>query len=108
MLIFISGPYTGPEPILNTRRAVSIGIELMQIGHEVFIKLLRRLIAFDGDTVDGATGRLEAVWRLGGCPFAQLYQPPDHYIGYSQEWRDLARRWSRPAIMASSQGGWLE
>lgn len=55
------------------------------------------LIAFNGETIQEATERLEAVWEIGGLPFAQLYQPPDRFIRYSQDWRDLARAWSRPA-----------
>ena len=55
------------------------------------------LIAFGGETIPEAQERLEAVWDIGCLPFAQLYQPPDHFIRYSQEWRDLARVWSRPA-----------
>lgn len=57
------------------------------------------LLAFDGETISKAEERLEAVWKLGAMPFAQLYQPPDKYIYYSKEWKELARRWSRPAIM---------
>lgn len=57
------------------------------------------LMAFGGETTSEAEERLEAVWGLGFMPFAQLYQPPDHYINYSPEWRALARTWSRPAAM---------
>lgn len=59
------------------------------------------LIGFGGETEAQAQERLKAVWRAGCLPFAQLYQPPDRYIEYSREWRNLARRWSRPAIMFS-------
>jgi hypothetical protein len=60
------------------------------------------LLAYDStETVSDATERLEQVWETGCMPFAQLYQPPDRYIKYSQEWRDLARTWSRPAAMQS-------
>jgi len=51
------------------------------------------------ETIQQATERLEAVWKLGGLPFAQLYQPVDRYINYGREWRDLHRAWSRPAAM---------
>jgi hypothetical protein len=56
------------------------------------------LIAYGDETVDEAKSRLERVWDLGGLPFAQLYQPPER-IEYSREWKNLARRWSRPAIV---------
>lgn len=55
------------------------------------------LLAFGNETVSEATARLEDVWAAGCMPFAQLYQPPDRYIRYSREWRDLARTFSRPA-----------
>ena len=63
------------------------------------------LIGFDGETMEQATRRLEAVWAIGCLPFAQLYQPPDHYIRYSREWKQLARQWSRPAIMRAMHKG---
>jgi hypothetical protein len=63
------------------------------------------MVAYDGETIDEATERLKAVWRLGGLPFAQLYQPPGRYIDYSSEWKRLARTWSRPAAMFALMGG---
>jgi hypothetical protein len=62
------------------------------------------LCAFNGETIDVATERLRAVWNAGAMPFAQLYQPPGKRIDYSQEWRDLARTWSRPAAMMTLMG----
>lgn len=53
------------------------------------------------ETLEEARCRLEAIWRLGGLPFAQLYQPADRWIDYSQEWKALVRTWSRPAAMFS-------
>lgn len=64
------------------------------------------LIGFDGETISQATDRLECIWQMGGTPFAQLYQPADHWIDYSREWKALARTWSRPAAMAAAHGGW--
>lgn len=63
------------------------------------------MIAYGGEKIDDARRRLEAVWYLGGLPFAQLYQPPDHWIDYSYEWRDLARTWSRPAAISALMEG---
>jgi len=57
------------------------------------------LIGFGGDTIAQALSRLWRIWDMGFMPFAQLYQPPDRKIAYAKEWRDLARCWSRPAIM---------
>jgi hypothetical protein len=50
------------------------------------------------ETVDQAKERLEAIWQMGGLPFAQLYQPSQE-IDYGPEWRNLRREWSRPAAM---------
>jgi len=60
------------------------------------------LIAYGGETTEQAVDRLEAVWEAGCLPFAQLFQPPDNYIDYPQEWKTLARTWSRPAAMVAS------
>jgi len=57
------------------------------------------LLAFGNQTISQAEEHLETVWQAGFMPFAQLYQPPDKWINYSSEWRELARKWSRPAIM---------
>lgn len=54
------------------------------------------------ETIEHARRRMETVWNLGGMPFAQLYQPPDKRIEYNNEWRLLAREWSRPAAMFAS------
>lgn len=42
--------------------------------------------------------RLRKVWRLGFYPFAQLYRDREDSITYTQEDRQWARVWSRPAI----------
>jgi len=63
------------------------------------------LIAYNDETIPEAHKRLEAVWNAGFLPFAQLYQPPDRYIDYSQSWETLARTWSRPAAMFAMHTG---
>jgi hypothetical protein len=63
------------------------------------------LCGFGGDTIDKATERLERAWGIGVLPFAQLYQPADRWIDYSDEWRALAREWSRPAAMFANHRG---
>ncbi len=57
------------------------------------------LLAYGEQTISKSQEILEHIWAIGAMPFAQLYQPPDKWITYSQEWRDLARMWSRPAVM---------
>ena len=59
------------------------------------------LIGFNDETIATAQERLEGVWDIGAMPFAQLYQPPDHYISYGREWKALTREWSRPAAMVA-------
>lgn len=55
------------------------------------------LLAYNGESMERGLARLMRVWEVGCLPFAQLYQPSDHYIDYPQAWRELARTWSRPA-----------
>jgi len=62
------------------------------------------LIGFDRETIPQAEERLEAVYQAGCLPFSQLYQPDDHYIEWSKEWKRFARTWSRPAAMKSMHG----
>jgi hypothetical protein len=58
------------------------------------------MIGYDpGESLAAAEERLEAIWALGAMPFAQLYQPPDRHIEYADDWKALARSWSRPAAM---------
>lgn len=56
------------------------------------------MVGFKGENISDAKERLEAAWEIGTMPFIQLYQPEGMKIKYNQEWRDLAREWSRPAI----------
>jgi len=54
------------------------------------------------ESIEQSRNRLENIWELGGLPFAQLFQPPELFIDYSREWKELAREWSRPAAMFSN------
>jgi hypothetical protein len=56
------------------------------------------------ETIEQSRNRLQAIWDMGGLPFAQLYQPPERYIEYDPNWKSLVREWSRPAAMFSVQG----
>lgn len=62
------------------------------------------LLAFNGQNYFDAVTLLENVWLAGFMPHAQLYQPADKLIEYSREWRDLSRRWLRPAVMQTMNG----
>ncbi len=59
------------------------------------------LAAFNGSTIESIEKRCKQILNLGCFPFVQLYQPPDKEIKYSKEWKQLQRRWSRPAIIQS-------
>jgi hypothetical protein len=49
-----------------------------------------------GDDMQENLTRLIQVYEAGALPFAQLVQPAER-IEYSQEWKQFARTWSRPA-----------
>ena len=73
------------------------------IGRLQFLKRARTrcytLIGFEGESIQQAEARLKAVWELGALPFAMLYQPADHRINWSKDWRWLQKVWTRPAAM---------
>ena len=58
------------------------------------------MVGYGDETIEEATSRLESVYELGFLPFCQLYRG-DEPVRWSQEWRHLARCWSRPAIYKS-------
>lgn len=60
-----------------------------------------------GDDMEANEKRLQAIYRVGAMPFAQLYQPPGKTKReYSKEWRKFHRQWSRPpAIIAHCEKG---
>ncbi len=43
MLIFISGPYTHPDPVINVRNAILAGEEVLKLGHNPWIPHLNHL-----------------------------------------------------------------
>ncbi len=43
MIIFISGPYAKPDPVVNTRNAILAGEEVLKLGHIPFIPHLNHL-----------------------------------------------------------------
>ncbi len=52
------------------------------------------------ESLTEAEARLERIYKLGFLPFAQLYvgeRVCEGRLAYSTEWRQLARKWSRPA-----------
>ena len=75
------------------------------------------MIGFDGERIEDAERRLERVFELGFFPFCQLFQS-DEKKDYPREWKNLQRKWSRPAAYVSShkvassdrvdEAAWLE
>ena len=51
-----------------------------------------------GDDMDANERRLQAVYKAGAMPSAQLYQPLDtpKRLEYTHEWRMFQRMWARP------------
>lgn len=75
-LIYIAGPYTEPDPIMNVRRAVSVGMELWRTGqvavliphlsmfaHLVMPQPIDEWYAFDIDQLE----HCDALYRLDGA-----------------------------------------
>jgi hypothetical protein len=60
--VFISAPYTNPDPVINTRKAITVANDLMELG---FIPWIPHLNLF---------------WHL-------VYpQDPDYWYAYDLEW----------------------
>jgi len=62
------------------------------------------LIGFNGETIEKAEKRLQRVYYLGFLPFAMLYRSAEREIPWSQEWRNLRRKWCRPAAYKQKSG----
>ena len=62
------------------------------------------MIGYNGEPLANAERRLEQVYNLGFLPFAQLFQT-EKRREYPQEWKTLARTWSRPAAFKTHMKG---
>lgn len=62
------------------------------------------MIGYDTEDIVSAERRIERVLELGFMPFCQLYQPDEGVKVYSEEWRKVRRKWSRPAAYMSQVG----
>ncbi len=60
------------------------------------------MIGYKDEGLADAERRIERVFELGFMPFCQLYQPDETKI-YSDDWRALRRKWSRPAAYMTNQ-----
>ena len=55
------------------------------------------MIGYDDEPLELCAKRIERVYELGFLPFCQLYRPDEGPKNYPREWRELQRKWSRPA-----------
>lgn len=56
------------------------------------------LIGYGGESMRQAERRLETVYRLGFLPMAMLYRAPEMSGQWSKDWKELQRKWARPAM----------
>jgi hypothetical protein len=68
------------------------------------------MIGYGEETLEEAELRLRTVYDLDFTPFCQLYRPPswsvteeEEEVHYSDQWKALARLWSRPVIILSKK-----
>lgn len=54
------------------------------------------MIGYENESLADAERRIERVFELGFMPFTQLFQPDETKV-YSEAWRKVSRKWSRPA-----------
>jgi hypothetical protein len=58
------------------------------------------MIGYNGESILEDDKRLEKVYKLGFDPFSQLYRGEEPRE-YTQDWKDLNRKWCRPAAYHS-------
>lgn len=59
------------------------------------------MIGYDSEDLSQAEQRIERVFELGFMPFCQLYRPDEGIKLYPPQWKELARKWARPAAYKS-------
>ncbi len=60
------------------------------------------MVGFDAEQISDAEKRLERIYELGFLPFCQLFRSGEK-TQWSKQWRDLAKKWSRPAAYRSKK-----
>lgn len=73
-LIYVAGPYTAPDPVANTRRAIEVGERIERIGADVFIPHLSLLWALVSpapyerwcERDNAVLDRCDALFRMRG------------------------------------------
>jgi len=59
------------------------------------------MIGYNGEKISEAEKRLETIYKFGFDPFCQLYRG-EKQQDYSQDWKNLNYKWSRPAAYHSA------
>lgn len=92
--------YDEPADLPHVERAVRM---LLDAGMTAAGKRIRCFVlcGYDGDTTEGAEGRMRRVVGLGAIPFAMQFRGQDGKEP-GGEWRTFARQWCRPAMIAAS------
>jgi hypothetical protein len=86
------------EPIVVASRKM-LAAGFTQASHRLRCYVL---IGYPGDDICAAEKRLHNTARVGCMPMAMLYR--DRLGKCLADWRNLQRRWARPAIMAAKCG----
>jgi hypothetical protein len=62
------------------------------------------MCGYKGETIDEAEERCQEVWKIGGTPYVQLYQPPEKdKIIYGKDWNNFRIRWGNPILLYQRQ-----
>ena len=62
-----------------------------------------------GDDIEKNEMRNREIWNIGCIPFAQLYQPAEKKIEYSNAFKRFVRAWSKPAIIRTrAKYNWID
>lgn len=93
----IKNLWTACDTKNSTNLLKAVGKNLLKY----FKKYKLRCYVLIGDDMKENENRLKEVYISGFMPFAQLFQPADRLIEYSEKWKQFARQWSRPAIYES-------
>ena len=88
--------YDRPEQRKATAKAIS---RLRAAGLRQRAVRCYVLVNYDSDNIEDATDRLQYVFDCGGAPFAMYYQAEGSSGAIPRDWRQLVRKWRRPAIM---------
>jgi hypothetical protein len=94
MYIYIAGPYTHPDPVVNTRNAIKAGEEIIKLGHTPYIPHLTLLWHFLEPHSVEFWYNYDLEW-LDKCDL--LFRLPGESWGASKE-EEYARAYDIPIV----------